>query len=259
MQHAAAAVESSDFAPYFTARRLAMLDDPALMERAYGLRYEVYCHDCHFLREEDYPERTEKDEYDANALHAVAFNLDGALVGYSRLVLPDACGLFPWQSHCTELLAGVELPAYANSAEVSRLMVHRDYRRRRGDVVQGASVGLAEPAPNDFVERYRRRPQILLSLYRQMYLHSCRHGIRYWYAAMERSLAGALEMMGFPFRRIGPESDYFGPVAPYLADLTVLEDVLEKKMPELLSWLREDPGASPGRADAGTCLPSRAA
>lgn len=235
-----------------------MLDDPGLMERAFRLRYEVYCRDLHFLSEENYPERMEKDEYDPSSLHAMAFNLQGELVGYSRLVMPDAGEFFPWQSHCTGLLEGVVLPASTSSAEVSRLMVHRDYRRRRGDVVQGVSVGLAEPAPDDIMERYRRRPQILLSLYRQMYLHSCDNGIRYWYAAMERSLAGALAMMGFPFQRIGPESDYFGPVAPYLADLNVLEQVLEQNMPELLRWLREDTDSRRPDSVAGSCTPSPA-
>lgn len=240
-----AAMRSDDFAPYFTARRLFVADAPDLLERAYELRFQVYCRDCRFLTEADYPQCRESDEYDDDALHALAFNLTGDLVGYSRLVKPDAAGQFPWQSHCSDLTPGVALPAAHTCAEVSRLMVRRDYRRRRGDVLQGVMVGLPEPAPDDFVERYRRRPQILLSLYRQMYLHSLRHDIRYWYAAMERSLAGALEMMGFPFQRIGPVSDYFGPVAPYLADLRVLENVLQQNMPELLAWIQTDPPTEP--------------
>ena len=101
------------------------------------------------------------------------------------------------------------------------------------------------PAEDDFVERVRRRPQILLSLYRQMYQHSLQSGIRYWYAAMERGLAGALEQMGFPFRRIGPVSDYFGPVSPYLADLRELEHSLQASMPELLGWFQQKPDTSP--------------
>lgn len=255
MNGANAAMESSNFAPYFTARRLAMLDDPAALEEAYRLRYEVYCKDCRFLTEEDYPDGSERDEHDASSLHAMAFNLQGGLVGYSRLVMPDACGLFPWQSYCAALIEGTVLPPPTVCAEVSRLMVRRDYRRRQGDVVQGASVGLSEPAPEDFRERYRRRPQILLSLYRQMYQHSRQNGIRYWYAAMERGLAGALSIMGFPFHRIGDEVDYFGPVAPYLADLRVLEQVLAEKMPEMLQWMQEDADERPDPADIGDPKP----
>lgn len=256
MQADNAAMELSDFAPYFTARRLGASDDLQAMELAYRLRFEVYCRDCSFLRAEDYPDSLEMDEYDPSALHALAFNLQQELVGYSRLVMPDACGLFPWQSHCCELLPGAELPPPESCAEVSRLMVRRDYRRRRGDVLQGVSVGLPEPAADDFVERYRRRPQILLSLYRQMYQHSLQHGIRYWYAAMERSLVGALSMMGFPFKAIGREADYFGPVAPYLADLRQLEQVLATKMPELLSWMQDDSAASPAAKAAGPRNPT---
>lgn len=251
MQGLNAAVESSDFTPYFTARGMAMDDDPAAMAQAYRLRFDVYCRDCDFLDAAEYPDQEERDEHDPSSLHALAFNLQGELVGYARLVMPDACGLFPWQSYCAELLPDITLPPPASSAEVSRLMVRRDYRRRRGDVVQGASVGLAEPAPDDFMERYRRRPQILLALYRQMYRHSCQNGIRYWYAAMERGLAGALVMMGFPFQRIGPQVDYFGPVAPYLADLRVLEQALALDAPELLAWFQEDPGAADIRTAAG--------
>lgn len=240
MQDTDAAVETPDFAPYFTARRMAMSDDPAAMDLAYRLRYEVYCKDCHFLTEEDCPDQLERDEYDMGSLHALAFNLSSELVGYSRLVMADDGRQFPWQAHCEALLPGVTLPPSDLSAEVSRLMVRRDYRRRRGDVVQGVTVGLPDPAPDDFMERYRRRPQILLSLYRQMYQYSLHNDIRYWYAAMERGLAGVLDHMGFPFRRIGPEADYFGPVAPYLADLRELEEALKQNMPEMLAWMRQE-------------------
>lgn len=230
-----------DFAEYFTSRRLMASDDREAMALSYRLRYEVYCTECHFLNAADYPAHLEQDNRDEDALHALAFDLQGGLVGYSRLVLPDSQGRFPWQAHCVELLPNVTLPPLVESAEVSRLMVRRDYRRRRGDILQGINLGQAEVSPDESKERRRRRPQILLSLYRQMYLHSCRQGLRYWYAAMEKSLAGALSMMGFPFQRIGPESDYFGPVAPYLADLRSLEEMLVREAPDLLVWMKQDP------------------
>jgi len=257
MQDAEADVESADFARYFTARRLAVADDPSSMRLAYQLRYEVYCQDCHFLEASNYPDQLESDEFDVSSLHALSFNLQKQLVGYSRLVMPNADGMFPWQGHCSELLPGVVLPPPSHSAEVSRLIVRRDYRRRRGEVLQGITVGLPPPADDDFLERYRRRPQILLSLYRQMYLHCCQTGVRYWYAAMERSLAGALDLMGFPFKRIGQKGEYFGPVAPYLADLRVLEEVLQQNTPELLAWFQKDPGTQHKTGRAPPPAPSR--
>lgn len=84
----------------------------------------------------------------------------------------------------------------------------------------------------------KKSPQILLSLYRQMYAFSLNNGIRYWYAAMERPLARALTRMNFGFRQIGPPTDYYGPVALYLADLRELETLLGERDPALLAWMR---------------------
>jgi N-acyl amino acid synthase of PEP-CTERM/exosortase system len=118
------------------------------------------------------------------------------------------------------------------------LMVRQDYRRRRGDILAGVTIdeGAAVPAH----DRRDNSPQILLSLYRQMYLYSRANNICHWYAAMERSLARALARMNFAFRQIGPQTDYYGPVAPYLADLHELEDCVGKHNPSLLAWMKRD-------------------
>lgn len=115
-------------------------------------------------------------------------------------------------------------------------MVRSDYRRRRGDRLSGVTASQNRAA---FVgERRHEAPQILLSLYRQMYAYCREHGIRYWYAAMERSLARSLARLDFAFDEIGPETDYYGPVSPYVADLRVLESRLGRCRPELLQWLQ---------------------
>jgi N-acyl amino acid synthase of PEP-CTERM/exosortase system len=78
-----------------------------------------------------------------------------------------------------------------------------------------------------------------------MYQHSNSCGTRYWYAAMEQPLARSLQLMRFPFKKIGRETDYFGPVAPYVLDLRELEVRLEKVNPELLAYLQR-----PDRSDS---------
>ena len=165
-------------------------------------------------------------------------NLDDELAGYVRLVRPDAIQTFPFQTHCVQLLDGVSLPPSDQSAEISRLMVSSRYRRRRGDKVPGVTV------VEDHLSEQERRassPQILLCMYRQMYQYSLKHGIRYWYAAMERYLANALKGMNFGFEQIGPFTDYYGPVAPFLGDLRKIEEGLSVSAPALLEWLqRED-------------------
>lgn len=84
----------------------------------------------------------------------------------------------------------------------------------------------------------------MLAMYRQMYVYSVNNNIRYWYAAMERSLARVLSRMNFGFQQIGPFTDYYGPVALYVADLRVLEYQVSQRDPALLAWMRAPLGQS---------------
>lgn len=225
-----------DFSANFFGCEVFPCNDEVLFRTVQELRYQVYCEECGFLEPEDCPGGRESDEHDVNSSHFVALNQQNTLAGYVRLVLPDAIQTFPFQTHCVTLLDGVTLPPAARSAEISRLMVRKDYRRRHGErPPSGAAIEEAEPAyPH---EMRNHSPQILLCLYRAMYAYSLQNGIRYWYAAMERSLARILTRMNFGFQQIGPATDYYGPVAPYVADLRVLEHQLSQKNPELLAWM----------------------
>lgn len=225
----------TDFAPYFLAQRVDPVGDPDLMVRIQRLRFEVYCEECGFLPASDYPGGRESDSYDEASAHFCAIDRNGDLAGYVRLVPPDASGRLPFQDHCAALFETTRLPVPQDSGEVSRLMVPKRYRRRKNDTLAGVTVNTGEPTPDD---RRSSTPQIMLSLYRQMYLYSVDNDVRYWYAAMERYLGRTLMLMGFAFEAIGPETDYYGPVAPYLADLRVLEERLAKGCPELLGWFR---------------------
>jgi N-acyl amino acid synthase of PEP-CTERM/exosortase system len=230
-------LELAGFAPCFRSRRARFGQEDDWMHRIFELRFQVYCQECGFLSPSDYQDGREIDEYDANAVHFCAFNARDELVGYVRLVRPVASGKFPFQMHCPSLLEGVTLPDPSQCVEVSRLMVRQDYRRRRGDILAGVNMGSASPDPEH--EKRNSSPQILLSLYRQIYAYSRSAGIRYWYAAMEPSLALVLTRMNFGFRQIGPLIDYYGPVAPYLATVNETEQGLGAANPALLAWMQE--------------------
>jgi N-acyl amino acid synthase of PEP-CTERM/exosortase system len=219
------------------------------LKSALELRYQVYCLECNFLSPDDYPDGIETDSHDERAAHFHALDFDDELVGYVRLVRAGQDGAFPFQKHC-ELSVGVkDLPDPDHSAEISRLMVRKDYRRRRGDRLSGVTA--EQNAAALARDRRHQAPQILLSLYRQMYNYSRSIGIRYWFAAMERPLARSLSRLNFAFEPIGPATDYYGPVAPYLADLSRLEEQVGALDPELLAWLaapsteRESPLTTP--------------
>jgi N-acyl amino acid synthase of PEP-CTERM/exosortase system len=226
-----------DFAPYFTGLKLLPASDLALMQRVHALRFEVYCTECGFLSAGDYPDGLEIDGHDSISQHFCALNLQQQLAGYVRLVQADTQGRFPYQAHCTGLFNTMELPPPQQAGEISRLIVHKHYRRRRGDTLAGVTV--ASPGYPPPHERRNDSPQILLAVFRQMYAASVSSGTRYWYAAMERPLARALKQLGFDFKQIGPVIDYYGPVAPYLADLRELEASVGQAKPELLRWMRE--------------------
>ena len=226
-----------NFAPFFKGREVRQIEDTSLMDKVQQLRHQVYCVECNYLDAADYPDGREQDECDVHSSHFVALNLKDEVAGYVRLVRPDAIQTFPFQTHCVQLLEGVSLPPSDQSAEISRLMVSSRYRRRRGDKVPGVSVN---EDPISEQERRVSSPQILLCMYRQMYQYSLKHDIRYWYAAMERYLANALASMNFGFQQIGPYTDYYGQVAPFLGDLRQLEDGLHQSAPALLEWMRAE-------------------
>jgi N-acyl amino acid synthase of PEP-CTERM/exosortase system len=230
-------IELTGFAPYFRSYRASFGQKNDWMQRILELRFQVYCQECKFLPSSNYPDGHEIDEYDANAVHFCAFNARDELVGYVRLVRPGASGEFPFQLRCPNLLECVTLPQPSQCVEVSRLMVRQDYRRRRGDILAGVNMGSA--SPDQEPEKRSSSPQILLSLYRQIYAFSRSVGIRYWYAAMEPSLALVLTRMNFGFRQIGPLIDYYGPVAPYLAAVHDTELGLGAANPALLAWMQE--------------------
>jgi N-acyl-L-homoserine lactone synthetase len=191
-------------------------DDPALLDQSYRLRYQVYCLERGFLNPADYPDQLERDEFDGFSLHAGVISQQRHLVGTLRLV-KICMEELPLFRHCTiseECKSrlrrdGVQL------AEVSRLCMSRDCR---DDQAGNSRVGL--------------------SLFRATYQTAKRNGLTHWLAAMEPSLHRLLAAVGVPFRTVGPVTDYFGLVAPYMCDLQEFDAIiLSGKRPRLRSFL----------------------
>ena len=210
----------------------------------YALRYQVYCLERGFLDALEYPGRLECDNDDVRSAHVAARNADGVTVGTARLVLSTPGQPFPFESHCPPF-ADFARPAAELSAEVSRLAVSKAYRRRAGDTPDGVNEQEIEEqpftAPPGVTEKRANAPLLVLGLYREMIRYSLAHGIRSWYAAMERSLTRVLARYGFTFVPIGPERDYYGPVSPYIGDLQRILKDLEQTNPDLLWWFCHGP------------------
>jgi N-acyl amino acid synthase of PEP-CTERM/exosortase system len=83
---------------YFEA--MSIDDVPALLEKSYHLRYQVYCLERKFLRAEDYPQELECDEFDRHSIHVGAVDARGELAGTARIVRVSEIGL-PLFRYCT--------------------------------------------------------------------------------------------------------------------------------------------------------------
>ena len=241
--------------PYFRFREVAQ-DDPNRPElrEIFKLRYEVYCLERAFLDAEVFTEGMETDEFDRHSFLFGGFHRDDDfIVGTVRLVQPGPEQQYPWQEHCTAF-AEFKLPPREQSGEVSRLVVRKTYRRRRGDSMEGISQEFREKGTTASIkpaksagEQRGNSPLLLLGLYREMYRHSRANGIRYWYAAMERSLARSLDRMGFRFEPIGPKVDYYGPVIPHMVDLDECMSRLKQQNQFLHAWFNDLPIPLPVR------------
>lgn len=210
---------------YFEGRPID--DSPELLEKSYALRYQVYCLEREFLDASNYPDHQETDKFEPHSLHFGTMDLRGELVGTARLVMANPAG-FPLFQHCTVFPEETELYLPGNTVvEVSRLSVSRNYRRRKGDGLYGVQGAAAFNVVTERREgETKLGGELVVSLYKALYQASKRRGITHWLCATERSLYRLLQKYGFPLRLIGPEMDYFGPVAPYLMDLSAFDAVI---------------------------------
>jgi N-acyl amino acid synthase of PEP-CTERM/exosortase system len=211
---------------------------PDLLQEAYKLRYQVYCKECHFIQESDYPLGYETDRFDEHSSHFGGFDNQQRLVGSVRLILPS-CKKFPIEEHCSGLHVDPSVIPREKCAEVSRLTISKLYRRRANDglyyepqvdAVSGIDKG------TDFTRRVR---PMAFGLYREMYQESKRLKIRYWFALMERTLWLLLKIHGFVFRPIGDQVEFYGMVTPYLADLMDIERTVYQKYPQFFTYFMD--------------------
>lgn len=214
--------------------------DEALRE-LYALRYRIYCQERQFMQPVDYPNELEKDTEDKRSAHFAARASCTTVIGCARLILGDTEKPFPTLAHCVSY-PGFIPPAAEKTAEVSRLAVSRKCGEGTPNIMH-----ITQPGPGKHEAPKRTAPpsasassrQVVLDLYREMYRYSRANGIRYWYAAIEKSLWRLLARLGILFTQIGPLQDYYGPVIPCIYDLAQLDDQLERSNPELLRWFKE--------------------
>jgi N-acyl amino acid synthase of PEP-CTERM/exosortase system len=200
---------------------IVIANTPELMKKTHQLRYEVFCQEFHFERDEDCPGGLEEDEYDAQALHCLILHRSSELpAGCVRLIhtrqddphaplpIERYCGdcLYPGPTHPTQL-------PRKSLCEISRLAVSRHFRRRQGE--SASPVGATQSLQLSSELEIRTFPLISMALFLAVLSMAPLSGRRDSLSVMEPWLARQLRIMGFSFQQIGEIIDYHGARAPF--------------------------------------------
>ena len=214
------------------------LSDTENMNQIYQLRFQVYGRECGFVKEEDYPDGLEIDNYDKQSVHFAAMGDDGNVIATMRMILKGKLPL-PVEKYFSAIreknLSTGQVPV-----EISRLVISKRLRRRKNDKLY-YEPNLQDPevvddTPGGFL---RRANPMIFGLYREMYQESKRTGITHWYSLMEESLWSLLQLHGFDFECIGEEVDIYGPVKPYVADILKIEQKVSTMYPKLFTYFTD--------------------
>jgi N-acyl amino acid synthase of PEP-CTERM/exosortase system len=197
------------FAKHFRVK--PALDDES-RRQVYRIRHAVYCEELGY--EPIRSDGLERDAFDRRSLHCLLESVvTGEAVGCVRLVLvdpDDPAGPLPFESVCSASLDRTIVdPGQLDRlriAEVSRLAVIPQYRRRRGE--HKVPVGLDE---SDFGTPDRPLfPYIAAGLYLGMLAQANRSGIETLFMLTERGLAKQLARLGVAMQRIGEPIEHRG-------------------------------------------------
>ncbi|MCG5517211.1 MULTISPECIES: PEP-CTERM/exosortase system-associated acyltransferase [unclassified Ectothiorhodospira] len=217
---------------------IAAADTQELQELAFRIRYDVYCREFGYEKEEDCPGGLEHDDYDASSVHSIIVHRPTSQpAGCVRLVLPppdEDDFVLPLERFCGESLNDPALHpsriARGNLGEVSRLAVHTQFRRRKGEAISP----IGEPIEyRDLTEDERRAfPLLGLALFcaGTSMMASARR--EHAFVMMERRLVRKLQPLGFPFVQVGEAMEYHGSRAAYYANL---QQVLDSMRPDVRS------------------------
>lgn len=199
------------FNRYFTIAP-ALCDE--LRNEVFHIRHEVYAREFGFepLR----ADAKETDTYDRHSLHCIVKTADenNQLVGCARIVMPDPDAPdtpLPFEIACRDtldrsIIDPAKLPRH-RIAEVSRLAVMSDFRRRKGEKLSADVTFNDQDFGGAGVSRF---PNIPLSLYSAAVLMAQRQDIEYLFVLTEPRLSKHFAKFGVNITPIGEPIDFHG-------------------------------------------------
>jgi N-acyl-L-homoserine lactone synthetase len=245
-----------------------LVSDEKDLKDIYRLRYKIYCYEWGFEKPENHPDEIVTDAYDNNALHFAVKDDSQKTVGAISLILHSSEG-FPTEKYCELNFNRNEIPG-DSIAEISRFVIHRDYRRRAEDKYiygpdeERRSIGSfnyssnysnnlsyirraddkfkpkSARRPSESYSERRKRHEVVINLYKAIYQESKRRKITHWYAVMTKGIVILLNKFGFIFQEIGDPVDYHGIRTPYLGDMEKIDQKIMQEHPELYEELNRN-------------------
>ncbi len=196
---------------------------------AYRIRHSVYCEDLAW--EATRPDGMEIDEFDAHSLHClIRSRASGDFIGCVRLILTaptDPHAPLPFERTCGPALHRSQLdPAKLprdRIAEVSRLAIIGQYRRRRGE--KHTPAGTVQDNESD--NQQPRFAWLLIGLYMGVFAIAARHGLEHLFLLSEPRLARHLNKIGITNTQIGQPTEHRGFRVPAVMDVNQVIGNLE--------------------------------
>ena len=216
-----------DYLQPFTARlfdriyqhyfEVILADTPQRLDQVFALRYQVYADEHGFENPDEFPDRRERDQYDAHSEHILLRHRRSKIcIGTARLILPkpnDPLNSFPTQKISSHpLLHDAEIARHAS--EFSRLAISKEYMKQSCDASGPMSIVQFDPTCKDkrFTVWLTKRIVRYLSvgLMAGILELAAKRGKPIVLAVMEPFLIRNLRKIGFEFPFIDTAVDYHG-------------------------------------------------
>lgn len=206
------------FGQYF---RVAPALDQRSLEEVYFIRHDVYARELNY--EPVRADQRETDRYDQHALHCIvrthAADEPVRPVGCTRLVLANPAAPeqpLPFEVICRDtldrsIIDPAQLPRH-QIAEVSRLAVMGEFRRRKGECKRAVTLSEQDSGGNPAA----RFPNIPCALYFSAVALAQRQGVEYLFTLTEPRLARHFARLGVEVQAVGAPVEHRGLRVPSL-------------------------------------------
>jgi N-acyl amino acid synthase of PEP-CTERM/exosortase system len=196
----------------------------ALREKAYRLRYQVYCCEHQYETPDEHPQQIETDAFDDQSVHSLIIDRgNGLAIGTVRLILPELAShgaSLPFQHVCRHPLP-LDLPM-SSTAEISRFAISKQMRKMAaGDSTKNMKCS------------------VILGLMKAIVRTSLEYNITDWLAVMEPSLLRLLCRFGIYFAPVGPLVEYHGFRQPCHANVEMMLERVRQENYDLWEFTTE--------------------